>query len=147
MTFTRDFGPKASAAIVTGVLVGLLWAGGVAMAGLQSACASHTPPSTTPILSPTSTTLLETSLGALQTAAIALAPVDGIPQADTAVIINAVTAAITTLNAGQTGWLSALDTALSKIPALLSPSTAATLQPYFDAVSAVILDLYSTGVA
>lgn len=147
MTFKKEFGSSASAAIISAVFVGVLWLGFLAVTTtMQSACAANTPPSTTPILSPTSTTLLETSLGALQTAAIALAPVDGIPPRDTTAIINAVTVAIQTINAGQLGWLSAVDVALAKIPAQLSPSSAATLDPYFAAIELVIQDLYSTGV-
>jgi hypothetical protein len=112
---------------------------------LAAAC-SHAPVVTTPLLPPQATILLETSIGALETAAIALAPVDGISAADTATVVNAGTVAIQTIEAAKLGWLSALDVALNKIPALLSPATAATLQPYFDAIQLIITDLYSSGV-
>jgi hypothetical protein len=110
-------------------------------------CATHAPPSTTPILSPTAQNLLVTSLGALQVAAIALGPVDGISSADTTTVINTISAAIATIQAGQTGWLSATDVLLAKIPTLVSASTADTLSPYLNAISAVILDLYAQGGA
>jgi hypothetical protein len=112
---------------------------------LSGACATHTPPSTAPILSPTASNLLLTSLGALQVAAIALGPVDGISQADTTTIINTIALASTVINAAQTGWLSTVDVILAKIPTVVSASTAATMAPYLDAISAVILDLYSQG--
>lgn len=113
--------------------------------GTSTGCATHTPPSTTPVLSPTAQALLVASLGAVQTAAIALAPVDGISQADTTSVINTVALAISVIQGGQTGWLSAVDVLLAKLPGVLSPSTAATLGPYLDAITAVIQDLYSTG--
>jgi hypothetical protein len=112
-----------------------------------SRCAMHTAPSTTPVLSPTAQALLITSLSALQVAAISLASVDGIPPADTTTIINTIALAITVINAGQTGWLSAVDVMLAKIPTVVSASTAATLTPYFNAISAVILALYSGGTS
>lgn len=112
-----------------------------------SACAGKNPPTTTPILSPTAQALLITALGALQTAAIALAPVDGIPATDTAAVINVVAVAISTIQAGATGWVSAVDVLLSKLPSALSPATAATLSPYLDAIEAVITDLYGSGAS
>jgi hypothetical protein len=107
---------------------------------------SHAAPTTTPLLSPPAVVLLETSLGVLQAAAISLAPVDGISPADTTRVVNAVTIALQTIEAGKLGWLSALDVALNKIPAALTPASAAVLGPYFDAIELVIQDLYSSGV-
>lgn len=104
-------------------------------------------PVTTPVLPPTSQALLVTALGALQTAAIALAPIDGIPAADTATIIAIVGVAVTTIEASQTGWVSAVDVLINKLPGVLSASTAATLAPYLDAIQAVITSLYGQGVA
>ena len=113
---------------------------------LSLGCATHNPPSTTPVLSPTATTLLLTSLSALQTAAIALAPVDGIPASDTTTIVNVVSVAVKTIQAGATGWVSAVDILLSSLPGALSSTTADTLSPYLDAIEAVITDLYASGV-
>jgi hypothetical protein len=110
-------------------------------------CATHTPPPTTPVLSPTAQNLLLTSLGALQVAAIALAPVDGISPQDTTTIINTIALAITVINASQTGWLSTVDVLLAKIPTVVSASTASTLAPYLNSISAVILALYGGGVS
>jgi hypothetical protein len=114
---------------------------------LTLAGCAHTPPSTTPIFSPTASALLVTALGALQTGAIALAPVDGIPAADTTVVVNFVSVAIATIQAGATGYVSAVDVLLSKLPGALSPSTAATLAPYVDIIETALNDLYGGGVS
>jgi hypothetical protein len=135
---SRFHGPFA-ALLATTLLCGILLT--------TSHCATHTAPSTTPILSPTAKALLVASLGSIQTAAIALAPVDGISQADTTTVVNTVALAISVIQGGQTGWLSAVDVLLAKLPTTLSASTAATLAPYLDAITAVIQDLYSTGTA
>jgi len=117
----------------------------LALALALSACA-HAPLVTTPLLPPAATILLETTNGALETAAVAFQPIDGISVAEAKLITDAGTVAIQTIEAGKLGWLSALDIALNKIPALLSPATATVLAPYFDAIQLVIGDLYSSGV-
>lgn len=118
------------------LLIAALFAGG---------CALNTKPSTQPILPASQTLLLETTLSALQTAAITLGPVDGIPPADTTAIVAIVGTTIAVIQAGQTGWVSAIDVLLNKIPSVVSASTAATLAPYLDAIQVVITSLYSQG--
>jgi hypothetical protein len=113
---------------------------------ILAACATHAPPSTTPILSSTAQNEISVALLAIQTAAITLGPVDGLSNADTTTIINTIGVANQTVQAGATGWLSAVDVLLAKLPGALSASAAATLQPYFDSLSALILVLYSSGV-
>ena len=123
--------------VVTALLACLTFAG----------CAGNPKPSTGPILPPADTQLLLVSLGALQSAAVTLGPVDGISAADTNTIVSVVGVAIAVIEAGQTGWVSAVDVTLAKLPALLSPATAATIAPYLDALQVVITDLYGSGVA
>jgi hypothetical protein len=114
---------------------------------LCAGCALNGKPSTGPVLPPATTALLITSLGALQAAAITLGPVDGIPAQDTTTIVTVVSVAIQIVQAGQLGWVSAVDVLLAKLPTLLSPASAATLAPYLDALQAVITALYGSGVA
>jgi hypothetical protein len=107
------------------------------------ACATNPPPATTPILSPTLTADISLALQAVQAAAISLAPIDGIPAADTAVIVQFVSTALPIVQAAQTGWVTTVDLALSSTEALLSPSAATTLDPWLNAVQAAITALYS----
>ena len=120
------------------LLVAVLCSGGCALTTAK--------PSTQPVLPASETLLLVTSLSALQTAAITLGPVDGIPAADTTAVVAVVSAAIQVIQASQTGWVSAVDILLNKIPTVVSASTAATLAPYLDAIQVVISSLYGQGV-
>lgn len=136
---------KVSDATRLGAGAAILLAVGLATAS----CAGNKPPvaNPAPITSPSVATTLVTSLSVLQTAAIALAPVDGIPPADTTIIVNAVSDAVKVIEAGQQGWVSAVDAGLSLVPSQLSPATAATLDPYFAAIQAAISALYGSGVS
>ena len=119
------------------VFAGLLYVG----------CAGNPAVVSTPVLQPATVTLLVTSLGALQAAAIVLGPVDGIPAADTAKVINTIPSLMAIIQAAGSNWVSAFDVALNKLPPLLTPATAATLSPYFNALQAVVTDLYGSGLS
>lgn len=111
-------------------------------------CGGHIPPpATAGAIPPTTAHNIVTVLGALQTAAIVLAPIDGIPAADTSIVVTGVSDAIQIVQAGKAGWVAALDTAFSTIEPQLSPATQATLGPWISAVYASITALYGAGVA
>lgn len=105
------------------------------------------PPATAGAIAPTTANNIVMVLGALQTAAIVLAPIDGIPAGDTSIVVTGVGDAIQIVQAGKTGWVSALDTAFSTIEPQLSSSSQATLGPWINAVYASITALYGSGVA
>lgn len=103
------------------------------------------PPASAGAIPPTTDNAIVAGLSALQTAAIALGPFDGIPPADTTTIVNAVAAITQVVIAAKAGWVSAVDIALAKLPGQLSPSTAATLQPWLDGIQSAIGAAYGAG--
>lgn len=118
---------------------------------LGGGCAGKTPPQ---VLSPTAFSISATAtntiviaLSALQTAAIALASVDGFTQAETTAVVNTVALIIPIVQAAQTGWVSTIDVLFAKLPAQLSPATQATLGPWIAAIEGAITGAYGTGLS
>ena len=87
------------------------------------------------------------ALSALQTAAIALASVDGFTQTETTAVVNTVALIIPIVQAAQTGWVSTIDVLFAKLPAQLSPATQATLGPWIAAIEGAITGAYGTGLS
>ena len=118
---------------------------------LCTACAGQTPAAvlspTAGALSPSVDAAIVVALAGVQTAAVAFAPVDGFSAADTALVVQVVGAATKIVMGAQTGWVSALDTAFSVLEPQLSPSTAASLDPWINAVQAAIDAAYATGLS
>ena len=118
---------------------------------LCTACAGTTPAAVLSpgagALSPAVDLAIVTALSALQTAATVLGPIDGIPAADTAIVVHVITLVIPIIQAEQTGWVTATDVAFSQLeaPGVLSPTAAATWDPLINAVQAAITAAYSTG--
>ena len=118
---------------------------------LCTACAGQTPAA---VLSPTAGSLsasadavIVVALAGVQSAAVAFAPVDGFSAADTALVVKVVGDATKIIQAAQTGWVSALDEAFSVLQPELSPSAAATLDPWINAVQSAIDAAYATGLS
>ena len=129
----------------------LRFCAGVLALSLCTACAGTTPAA---VLSPNAGAIspavdlaIVTALSALQTAATVLGPIDGIPPADTALVVKVITLVIPIIQAAQTGWVTATDVAFSQLeaPGVLSPTAAATWDPLINAVQAAITAAYSTG--
>lgn len=115
------------------------------------ACAGRTPAAvlapTAGAISPAVDAAIVTALSALQTTAVVLGPIAGIPAADTAIVVKTISIVIPIVQAAQTGWVTAVDNAFSALeaPGVLSATATATWEPYIDAVQAAITAAYSTG--
>jgi hypothetical protein len=118
---------------------------------LCTACAGRTPAA---VLSPTAGSVsasadavIVTALSALQTSAVVLGPVFGLPAADTAEVVRIVALVIPIVQGAQSGWVTDVDNTFSALeaPGVLSPAAATTWDPLINAVQAAITAAYSMG--